>query len=371
MFCDAATVAYRRKGFDPATGKHYKPYFFGRYKSDESLYRYYTEVPAGSEALLLPCCKCMLCTCRYRLHWVLRCVHELHYYDEASYLTLTVDDDHINELFPPLGKAFTSDYVWNSLDHRPFQLFMKRLRICLQRGFEVLTPVSRLESLVNSPISLKTCYHGEEGKPLRFFMCGEYGDNTHRPHYHAILFGFYPPDARPLPGTKLSVSDFLSDVWPFGFHTVARVEPDCVSYVAGYVDKKMDDCRMAWASNNVAPEYICMSRGCKKIGTGGIGSKFACDFVDDIWPENSDGTFARDYCIIGRGSRVKVPSYYDKILSLRLPEKYARLVAFREEVAVSRGASFRLADWLNESHRRNAVAVARRRQRDPGVTMPA
>lgn len=363
MYCDAATVAYRRQGIDPATGKHYKPYFFGRYKSDENLFMLYSQVPYGSEALLLPCGKCMLCTRRYRLHWVLRCVHELHYYDEACYLTLTVDDSHINIVFPPLGRAFTSSFVWNSLSHVPFQRFMKRLRRRLDYGVS--------SDLIVSGKPLKHIYHGEVGKPLRFYMCGEYGDKSHRPHYHAIVFGFYPPDALPLHGTKLFVSPFLSQVWPFGFHTVARVEPDCISYVAGYVDKKMDNSRMEWASNNVSPEYTCMSRGCKEIGTAGLGSKFACDFVDDIWPENDDGTFARDYCIIGKNSRVRTPRYYDKLLSLRLPEKYARLLAFREEVAVSRGASFSLADWLNESHRRNAVAVARRRQRDPGVSMPS
>ena len=308
----------------------------------------------------------MLCTKRYRLHWVLRCVHELHYFDEACYLTLTVDDAHIDQVFPPLGKSFVSDHVWHSLQHKPFQDFMKRLRRRLDYGLPVAPDV---DSSTGKPRFL--CYYGEPGKSLRFYMCGEYGDHTHRPHYHAILFGFYPPDALPLPGSRLFVSSFLSQVWPFGFHTVARVEPDCISYVAGYVDKKMDNSRMEWASNNVVPEYTCMSRGCSRLGTGGLGKQFFFDFQNDIYPENDDGTFARDYCIIGKGSRVRTPRYYDKLLELRVPEKYARLVAFREEVAVSRGASFSLADWLNESHRRCAVAVARRRQRDPGVQCQA
>ena len=363
MFCDAATVAYRVQGADSVTGRPYKPYAFFRYTSDEDLYRRYNEVPAGSEALLLPCGKCMLCTRRYRLGWVLRCVHELHYYNEACYLTLTVDDAHIDKLFPPMGRAYTSDLTWHSLRHEPFQKFMKRLRIRLQRGFAVMTPEYCADQPLTPPIYRKIDYHGEPGKSLRYYMCGEYGDNTHRPHYHAILFGFYPPDALPLPGTKLQVSNLLSQVWPYGYHTVAHVEPDCVSYVAGYVDKKMDSNRMAWANNNVAPEYTCMSR------RGGIGLQFFHDFLSDIYPQNDDGSLARDYCIIGRGARVKVPRYYDQLLELHLPYKYANLVAHRAEVAAQRGA-IDLADWLNESHRRNAVAVARRRQRDPGVAMP-
>lgn len=358
MYCDAATVAYRVAGLDSCTGRPYKPFAFFRYKSDDDLYRRYSEVPKGCEALLLPCGRCMLCTRRYRLGWVLRCVHELHYYNEACYLTLTVDDDNIGKLFPPIGKAYTSDLSWHSLRHQPWQGFVKRLRRRLDYGFSVAPYV---DSSTGKPRSLR--YHGEPGRSLRYYMCGEYGDNTHRPHYHAILFGFYPPDSLPLPGSKLMTSHLLSQVWPYGYHTVARVEPDCISYVAGYVDKKMDDSRMSWANNNVAPEYTCMSRA------GGIGKQFFFDFTSDIYPQNSDGSMARDYCIIGRGACVKVPRYYDKLLELHLPYKYDNLVAYRAEVAAQRGACFKLTDWLNESHRRNAVAVARRRQRDPGVSM--
>jgi hypothetical protein len=29
---------------------------------------------------------------------------------------------------------------------------------------------------------------------VRFFHCGEYGDLTRRPHYHALIFGYDFPD---------------------------------------------------------------------------------------------------------------------------------------------------------------------------------
>lgn len=377
MFCDATTVAYRKQGINPATGKHYKPFSFYRYTCDDDVVRLFSQVPSGFEALLLPCQKCPLCTRRYRMHWVLRCMNELRFYDEACYLTLTVDDDHIDDVFPKrrhdlvsvdcesfdtakgLGYPEFWSSEWNSLRHKPFQDFMKRLRRQLSYGFHY-------DRIVDG----KPChfvYRGELDKPLRYFMCGEYGDLHHRPHYHAIVFGFYPPDAVQLPGSKLAVSNLISFKWPFGFHTVAKVEPDCVSYVAGYVDKKMSDARMEWATNDVAPEYVAMSRGCSKIGTGGLGRKFFDEYYHDLYPMNDDGEFVRDYGILGRGTRVKVPRFYDELLELRDPDLFDKLMAHRERVVVARSVDFDLVDWLNVSHRKCAVAVARMRQREPGV----
>jgi hypothetical protein len=51
-----------------------------------------------------------------------------------------------------------------SLDVSHFQKFMKRLR-------------DRIKPL-----------------KIRFFHCGEYGDLTRRPHYHALIFGYDFPD---------------------------------------------------------------------------------------------------------------------------------------------------------------------------------
>lgn len=360
MYCDAPTVAIRLAGINPATGKHYKPFKFIRYKSDDQVRRDFVCVSPGCETLLIPCGRCLLCTKRYRMQWVLRCMCESRLYSQMSYLTLTCDDEHLDSVFPSVGKSVDGLFRWNSLSYKPFQDFMKRLRRQLQYGFhyDVIVdgkPVHRV-------------YHGEPGKSIRFFMCGEYGDHTHRPHYHAIVFGFWPPDAKKLRG-KLYVSDMIARRWPFGFHTVGKVEPDSISYVAGYVDKKLDGARMSWAFEGVRPEFVSMSRGCSSLGTGGIGRCFFDEYYKEIYPMNDDGTFARNYAILGRGTKIKVPRFFDELLDLRDPERYDKLMAFREQVGAAAEQEFELGEWLNESHRRHAVAVARRLQRDPGETV--
>ena len=66
------------------------------------------------------------------------------------FVTLTYDDDHLPE--------------YNSLNYKHFQDFMKRLR--------------------------------KSHSGVRFYMCGEYGEDFSRPHYHALLFNCFFSDRK-------------------------------------------------------------------------------------------------------------------------------------------------------------------------------
>lgn len=351
MFCNAPTVAYRFSGTNPSTGKPYKPFGYKPFVDDATFSRELKRtLPAGYERLILPCNRCLLCTARYRKMWSLRCMHELRGYDQACYLTLTVNEESLSDIFPPLEGS-----DWNSLRHKPFQDFMKRLRIRLERGYEWKKS--------------RPLYHGE-GKPIRYYMCGEYGDEFHRPHYHAIIFGVNPPDLVPIPyKPHLFTSQLFSSTWPFGFHTVGSVTPETVSYVAGYVDKKLDASRSTVAFlNKVNPEYVAMSRGSKKLGTGGIGKSFFDRFHDsDLYPENSDGTFVRTCALDRKGYFVKMPKYYDELLRLHDPSKYDRMLAARRVGAAELETDYE--DWLSTSHLKHAVSVERRKKREVGAVL--
>jgi len=73
-------------------------------------------------------------------------------------------------------------------------------------------------------------------------MCGEYGDQTHRPHYHACLFGLDFEDKvfvrENEHGDKVWNSQSLTDLWSHGHTEVGSITQRSAGYVARYVLKK-------------------------------------------------------------------------------------------------------------------------------------
>ena len=130
----------------------------------------------------LPCGQCAGCRLERSRQWAVRCVHESQMHERNCFITLTYPD----EFLPPHG----------GLIYRDFQLFMKRLR-------------KRI------------------GYPVRFFMCGEYGELDQRPHFHAILFGCDFDDRKYFSktgsGYKLYTSDLLIQLWGMGHCPVGNV----------------------------------------------------------------------------------------------------------------------------------------------------
>lgn len=120
---------------------------------------------------------------------------------------------------------------------------------------------------------------------FRYYLVGEYGDLSGRPHYHVALFG-YPscPYYSSVASRRIScVCDIcrpITETWGFGRCTVDPLEYGSAQYIAGYVTKKMtrkDDPRL----NGRHPEFARMSRK-PGIGYGSI------EYVSQIIEEYGD-----------------------------------------------------------------------------------
>lgn len=98
---------------------------------------------------------------------------------------------------------------------------------------------------------------------IRYYGVGEYGDQTQRPHYHAILFGYATCLAgRSRYGERrsscCSQCDRVREAWGFGNVWLGSVTSESVGYVCGYIVKNMrrtDDHRL----NGRWPEFARMS----------------------------------------------------------------------------------------------------------------
>lgn len=218
---------------------------------------------AEIKPILIPCGKCIGCRLDKSREWALRCMMELKTTEKnvASFLTLTYSDSNIPLRYyaaPDTGEAMP---VY-SLDKAELQRFWKRLR----------------KSLPDSKI--------------RYFACGEYGAVTWRPHYHAIVFNYWPDDLcvyEKKDTTTYYTSDRLNRIWSAGNVIVAPVNFDTCAYVARYTAKKVTTVGDEFFENhNMEPPFLVMSR---RPGIGWTYFENHMDFLagDKIYVSGSEG----------------------------------------------------------------------------------
>lgn len=184
--------------------------------------------PANYDAvdgIPFPCGQCLPCRINKRRVWTLRLMLESYLHEHSSFITLTYSEDNL-----PYDQEYRP-----TLCKRDFQLFLKRLR--------------------------KRFGHAE----VRYYGCGEYGEKSARPHYHAIIFGLSPAELDPawLLYEGKSGRDFhrhrsspLFDLWQYGIVHVGECSRQSIQYVAGYVTKKL----VVDKKDTRTPEFALMSR---------------------------------------------------------------------------------------------------------------
>lgn len=213
-------------------------------------------------------------------------MHEASLHERNSFITLTYNDENL-----PKG---------GTLDKRDYVLFMKRLR-----------------------------KHTGPNR-VRFYMCGEYGETTWRPHYHACIFGWEPDDKKYHTTTsqehKVYTSDTLDRIWAKGHTLTADVTFQSAAYVARYcMQKRTGPNAKEWYTRNgieLLPEYNDMSRG------GRTGKGLAAEWLDkyhtDIYNHGA---------LMINGKETQPPKYYDNLYKEINPERLAEIKLEREERA--------------------------------------
>lgn len=235
-----------------------------------------------SRKLEIPCGRCTGCRLERARQWAIRILHEAKRHEHSWFVTLTYDDASLPSTVQGLPTLQPEDFV----------LFMKRLRRNIERRVGASAP---------SP------------PKLRYYQCGEYGEQTNRPHHHAIIFGLYLPDLRQLNNTRaknahtLYTSAELEKTWNKGIISIGRVTFETAAYVAAYVTKKITGPQAREHYQGRTPEYSTMSR------RPGIGSGFAAEYEQEIYEADS---------VIIRGLEMKPPKYYDRQLERRDPERW-------------------------------------------------
>lgn len=222
----------------------------------------------------IPCGSCIGCRLERSRQWAIRCVHEASLYEKNCFITLTYNNDHL-----PHDK---------SLNVKHFQDFMKRLR-------------------------------WKYGAGIRFFHCGEYGEELNRPHYHACIFNFDFPDKtlwKNERDVKLYRSKSLEDLWENkGYCTIGDVTFESAAYVARYITKKITGEIADDHYKGRKPEYITMSR------RPGIGKGWFQKFKNDVFPSDQ---------VVIRGKEMKPPKFYEKLFELDSPENFATVKGKRK-----------------------------------------
>lgn len=252
--------------------------------------------------------------------WSIRITHEAQLYDCNVFATYTYAPESCPSSL--------------SLEYEDFRGMMKRLR-------------RRLTGVSVAP---------NRRRPIRFFVAAEYGGQTGRPHFHAILFNLAFPDRKEyLNGTFRS--ELAEDLWQKGNVVLGSVNSRSAAYVAGYTLKKVYGPRAAQHYEDVLdlrtgevtsrrPEFVVMSR------MPGIGAWFYQRYGRDMFP----GDVAVQDCRTWKVPRFYVDKYKAEADELMLEEMMERRLAkaaehleestpqrraVREEVTTRRQAAYK------------------------------
>lgn len=197
-------------------------------------------------------------------------------YESNAFITLTLADDHLS--FVKTSSLCSQESLVATLVPKDVSDWLKRFR-------KAIAPVK-----------------------VRYFLVGEYGDETWRPHYHVALFNYptcergrtlrEPGRSRAMWARCCNRCHLVGKTWGLGDVDLGTLEAFSAQYVCGYVAKKLtsaDDHRLLGRY----PEFARSS----KLG-GGIGYAALHEIASEWMRLGLDKTMADVPSAIRIGPRI-------------------------------------------------------------------
>lgn len=216
----------------------------------------------------IPCGKCVDCKKKYQNSITIRIIEELKCWSKSSFVTLTYSEANLPQYVNP-----ETGETHGTLVKEHFQKWLKRFR--------------------------SAYYFKYKKKPkFKYFLCGEYGPRTFRPHAHVIFFGL----------DRLELNDAIAD-WQnrYGFVDYEKIDLTSTKslantgrYIGKYSSKGVFENPLV-ELGLVAPTFRLMSKG---LGLSYIEKNKKYHLSGNI----DDITDKYNYCL--NGVKYSLPRYY-------------------------------------------------------------
>ena len=254
----------------------------------------------------IPCRKCWACQLNYSAEWATRLMLEAKSTPGQNFfVTLTYDDLHlpIAEKIETETETYENDGTWGGTLNEP--------------------------DMVRFINSLRKYYERKGYNDIKYLYCGEYGENTGRPHYHIVLL-HCPLNVEEFYDCHVDTnykahwkSTQLEKYWSKGILDIAELEWSCAAYVARYCTKKIsfDRDKTKYYEVGKIPEFIRMSKG----------------IAFDWYEKHKDEIYKTDEIIMrtikGNVGSAKPPKAFDRKFKDQFPDQYEALRKSRETAA--------------------------------------
>lgn len=273
----------------------------------------------NGEEVTVKCGKCPTCRRQKSMEWAIKLINEAKYHEKACFITLTFDNKILLDKNSKAVRVYgaSPSFVFNTdYSMKYFTKFIKRLR----KKFS--------------------------NKSISYFHVAEYGEKTHRPHHHAIIFGInFEEDRKEMEVSKSGkiqyTSETLLNLWGCGRVSIQDCMPNNVIYICQYSIKKF--------KQNEDKYKAKMTFSNRK--------KMNCKFIRRF-PELITKGYLQDI----DGKKYKIPKSYIK--NLKKEKKFEKYVEEYEKNVMEKISSESFEERMKRE--KNKEKILKRRQENMG-----